>query len=300
MALYPRRPVFTIGLDIQPEGIHGIQLLNKGGRMELIQTFHIPIPDSVFVEDRVVKWEVLAKILKEGTPVLEKRSICIISLPTTLVRIHELTVPIGLSDTEKYAEMSSYFERDFQGASLSLAIDYAVVPSNDRAYETLLFTAAKQDYLNDYVNAVSMAGFSVKAVDVECYAYLRAILNAIKTTIGKDEKIVLLHSSPFHLKLYIFDSIRLLNHTSLLRSRITTIKSWVMNEVRLQGVVPDRIIDAGKMPEEISWPWPHQSMDPFSSIQFPKTITPHAWVDSQHDYTVALGLALYEVPQWLL
>lgn len=158
-----------IGLDIGTYSIKAVELQKKADSFVLIN-FKVqerlrqePLPTA------------LKKILEE-TKLNSKELNISISGHLALVRLIEIP---EISDNELKNAVKFEAERFISFNIEDAVLDYQIVARNPGAKKiTVLLAAVKKDFVKSYIEMISKAGFTVKAVDVDGIALTNAFLNA--------------------------------------------------------------------------------------------------------------------------
>ncbi len=158
-----------IGLDIGTYSIKVVELNKKGDLFSL----------AGFKVAQRLQGETLPAALKK---VLEGANFSSadlnVSLPGNIVSTRVVEMPEMGAEELKNAvkfEVERFIPFGIEGA----VIDYQVISKNQAAKKnTVLFAAAREDFVKNYVEVISQIGFRVKSVDVNTVALTNAFLNA--------------------------------------------------------------------------------------------------------------------------
>lgn len=167
-----------IGLDIGTYSIKAVELKKKDNVLSMTG-FKIaeklqgePLPAS------------LKKVLEGANFSSTDLNIC---LSGNIVSVRVIEMPEMSSDELKNAvkfEVERFIPFSIEGA----IIDYQIVAKNPAAKKnTVLFAAAREDFVKNFVDVISQIGFRVKSVDVSAVALTNAFLN-VHPSGEKDEE----------------------------------------------------------------------------------------------------------------
>lgn len=167
-----------IGLDIGTYSIKAVELKKKDSLLSL----------TGFKITEKLQGEPLPASLKK---VLEGANFSStdlnISLSGNIVSARVIEMPEMSSEDLKNAvkcEVERFIPFSIEGA----IIDYQIVAKNPAAKKnTVLFAAAREDFVKNFVDVISQIGFRVKSVDVSAVALTNAFLNA-RPSGEKDEE----------------------------------------------------------------------------------------------------------------
>ncbi len=168
-----------IGLDIQADQIYLIQLKKRGKHFFLERAEHWLLPTDVLREGRTHYWRVVSNKLAECVAQLKLKGLpTAIQLSAQLVNMQCLPLALGLSHEEIEAEIDAAVQQNKEGLMEELAIDYLPLPSSAH-HARIFFAAAKKEYVFHYVECIQATGLKVKAVDVDIFAFNRALCFAL-------------------------------------------------------------------------------------------------------------------------
>jgi type IV pilus assembly protein PilM len=167
-----------IGLDIGTYSIKAVELKKKDNLLALTgfkmaeRLQGEPLPAS------------LKKVLEGAGFGSEELNIC---LPGNIASVRVIEMPEMSSEELKKAvrfEVERFIPFSIEGA----IIDYQIIAKNPTAKKnTVLFAAAREDFVKNFVDVISQIGFKVKSVDVSAVALTNAFLNT-RPSGEKDEE----------------------------------------------------------------------------------------------------------------
>lgn len=168
-----------LGLHIRSEAIYLLQLQPAKTGQVVTCVGYAPFAENIFHENKIITWSYFANTLLQLVQKLKlKNAITVIMLPTNLVHIKSLSIPIGMPDDEIAVTIQSQVQQDFPGMRENLWFDYALFESEETNYHELFFAATRAPYVEKWVTCIETTGLQVVRVDIEHYALVRAITNA--------------------------------------------------------------------------------------------------------------------------
>lgn len=190
------KPSAMAGIAIQPENIHLVQLkkVRKGYLIERVRRYELP--SAIFSAGKITAFAELQTKLSdmvhaEGLRDM-KAAVCV---PSNQVKMQQITMPAGLSESDIEAEISAHVYRALPQKSDALAIDFRVRPAEKPDDVQVFFAAARREYIERYQACVEAAGLQVAMVDVDIFALLRAVRYALRDIVCENEKLAALYLS---------------------------------------------------------------------------------------------------------
>lgn len=163
-----------IGLDIQPDAIRFAQLSKRRQRYRIHQLASHVLPPGIFVDGKIKQWDTLQwQLMALGEKYHWQGVAAGIALPINLVRMQQIQLPAGLSDSEMETQVYLHIQRDLPMTD-TLCADFTAVASQIDNRVDVHFTAARQEYVSQYTACVAASGLQVKLMDVDVYAKQRA------------------------------------------------------------------------------------------------------------------------------
>lgn len=166
-----------IGLDIQADKIRFVEI-KKPAKKSSYQIIHLGeyvVTETIFSEGKIKHWEELKIILQKLATQYQWRGVkAALAMPAHLVRSQSIQVPAGLTEGEIEIEVYLHLQRDLPGITDTLCADFMVAAQKNADFLEVYFTAARQEYVSQYVECVNAAGLFVKLVDIETDAVTRA------------------------------------------------------------------------------------------------------------------------------
>lgn len=171
------------GVDIQPEGIHLVQLRLSNGLYLLEKISFLALPVNLVAEGRVTNWDKLAAILFDWVREIKMvGAVIAAALPVQHVHLTQLAGAERVGETA----IQAHLEQAFPGLSAALAMDYEEVRGSD--LKKVIIAAAKKDYLEQYTACLRDAGLNVKVMDVDLFAIQRAMQQTAKALLWQQHR----------------------------------------------------------------------------------------------------------------
>lgn len=173
-----------IGVDIQPEKIYLLQMKQYRSQCEIEWSLEASLPSGVFLDGKVRQWDVLTETLRALAVKVDcQEKPATIGIPGQLVRLQHYALPAGLSHNEKLALLRTQIARELPGMTDALVVDYAIVGKPEEGYEQVVSVAAREEYVLQYVRAVSAAGMIVKSLEIDLFAIQRVFARCLPLSI---------------------------------------------------------------------------------------------------------------------
>lgn len=165
-----------LGLDIHPEEVRFVKVLKKNGKIQIIQWGRMDLLDHIIHEGKIENREQLKEVLQNvASKLLTKQRAVAIALPFIKAMSKRIKLPRLLNDLEREAEISSHLPYYMPGVTDRLNFDFVSLQQLDEEHDEVLLVAARQEQVMEYVTVVEEAGFTVKVVDIDIFALIRAI-----------------------------------------------------------------------------------------------------------------------------
>ncbi len=162
-----------VGLDISSSSVKLLELVKKGGRIEVAAFAIEPLPASAVVDQQVVEPEVVAEAIrkvlaKSGTK--QRAAAVAVAGPTVITKVVQLSALLSEDDMEQQirAEADQYIPFPIEDVSL----DFQVLgPAGGRTEEVdVLLAACRRDQVLARTDALERAGLRAKVVDIQNHA----------------------------------------------------------------------------------------------------------------------------------
>lgn len=163
-----------LGLQIQSDGIRVVQARREADGLMVSRFANFPLAPGVIIEGKVQGWDDLEHALREIQAAWQVRGSSVVTcIPAQLVRTQKMMLPSSMQGIELERAIRVQLLRELVGVVDSMHFDYSKVPSDDEGYQQLIVTAARQEYVQRFVQVFETAGFKLKIIDVDVYALQR-------------------------------------------------------------------------------------------------------------------------------
>lgn len=162
-----------IGLDIQADGVSLLQLRKIKKRWIIEKNASASFPFPLMMEGKITHEEKITAAIQ--SLVMKTKTYghpTAIALPSQCVITRQIVLPELLSDEECEAEIYLHLNHYLPGISENIYCDFYRNQSSP-ANATLI--AAKQEFVQAFINIVDQSGLRVRVVDVDWLALSRAI-----------------------------------------------------------------------------------------------------------------------------
>lgn len=175
MPFFRQRKSSWVGLGLHQEHISLIKIarVNSCYSIEHFQLTQLPsacIREGKIHQPAEVE-HIIASMVAEANA---KECPAIVSFPLTQVINKRIRLASFLEDEERYNEIASDMATHFPDVNEALNFDYATVGSEE-GDDDLLLVAARVKQVDAFLAVVESAGLNVRVMDVDVYAYVRAI-----------------------------------------------------------------------------------------------------------------------------
>jgi Tfp pilus assembly PilM family ATPase len=190
----PFKPPALVGIAIQPETIHLVQLkkARKGYLLERVRRY--ALEKNIFSEGKISAFAELKKQLADMVKREDLQGVrAAVCVPASQVNMQRMTLPKGLSAQDIEAEISVYAQRSLPVKTENLAMDYRLSEAGQPQEIDVFFAAARKDYIDNFQSCLRAAGLQVKMIDVDIFALLRAARYALHDELPKNEAICALY-----------------------------------------------------------------------------------------------------------
>jgi Tfp pilus assembly PilM family ATPase len=200
--------------------------------------------------------------------------------------------------------------RYFPGVAQDLCYDYIRLPQANKMHDTVLLTATRHDHLNEYVNTIERTGLSVKIVDVDIYALVRATRTAMVNE-PLSSLTAIVEFNPDIAQLIVFNQNEIVLHQELdcrdtqvfYNKFSSTIQLYysahsigVLNKIYISGDTENMSQIMTYMKEHLEIPI--HPIDLFQSVIFSSSISKDKKTLFSKKMMVSFGLALRRMPPW--
>lgn len=175
MPFFPRRKTAWVGLGLHHEHLSLIKMQCVKQTFQIENFLLTPLPNNSISDGTIhAPAQLEAQIANLVTMSEARHCPAVLSFPFTQVINRRIRMAAFLSDEERFNEMAADLAAYFPGMQDELYFDYAPL-SADSADEEMLLVAARAKQINAFAAAAESAGLQVRIMDVDVYAYVRAI-----------------------------------------------------------------------------------------------------------------------------
>jgi type IV pilus assembly protein PilM len=307
------KPPVLIGMSIQPENIHVVQLKKAKKTYLLEKAERYALPAEVFAEGKIVAFELLqshvAEVVRaQGLQALQAA----VALPANQVKMQRMTVPDGLTDEDIQAEITAQVGRYHAGAKESLHVDFQVSRATNTGESDVFYAAARSEYVQRYEACLRGAGLSLTTLDVDVFALLRAVRHALKFMLTDQEKVAALYFGQDYGVMAAQHGKEMLFHqqwdgqsTSQLAMTVMQWVEWCCHTYGQVGITSlaiggrqEFVCQAAKIISE-KWSCKIFETDPFSQMISLDKSTQQIANQDRSPFLLACGLAMREPERWL-
>lgn len=183
-----RLPVLT-GIAVFPANLHLVQLKKCKKGYAVLRVRRYELPAAIYSEGKITAFHLLQKFLDEIVKMEELTAAkTVLSVSLNQVKMNQITVPAGLSDSDIEAEICTHVYRSLPAKPEPLAIDFYMRAAAKMEDVNVVFAAARKDYIERYQACVQAAGLKVVSMDVDVFALLRAVRYALKDNLSASGK----------------------------------------------------------------------------------------------------------------
>ena len=166
--------MFEIGLDISSSKINAVECHKTNKGIFIKNAGIIDIEPHAISNGELVDSVVLAEGLKNlwKNSKFQKKEINL-GLANTKLSIKEIDLPVT-DDKEIENAIKYQIEDYFPIAKDNLIFDYYVIEKKNGASKVMVIGALKH-IINNYIETVQSAGFTINSIDLNCFALFRAV-----------------------------------------------------------------------------------------------------------------------------
>lgn len=233
-----------IGLDIQPNAIHLVQL----NEHQQLQNRLTSIPKWTYFQDgKIQDWQALTRSLQEMLQQLNlKTKNAAISLPAAQVHVCNIEMATSFSDEELDYEIDKYVAAELPWMKEVLCKDYHVkrLHHNDRCLVTVVIS--RQAYIEQFNDCLRQAQLRLRVVDVDIYALNRLLGHMLGLTFRHQHYLILYVNTHALLIEHKHQQLNLLQQWEINNeSNFIDYASQVVRQARLQADKPTALILCG-------------------------------------------------------
>lgn len=310
--MFSRQSPSLIGIDIQPSALRLVQLRRTHQTYDVERVDSIDLPSAVFMEGKIHQWDVIVSALTDWVQRSKVAGMAaVIVLPANRVRMKSITLPAGLLKTAIEAEIYAILQRDFPGLNDALYMDYVFKEAGNPDEEEIIFVAARQETVMEYVQCVNRSGLQTKIVDVDVYAIQRALGLCSFHENRISEADMLVWETDDLVQIVVFDNQAILFYQSWQkRSGHKAASQWMQfihrYDVAQFGKPIRQLHYAGASTQfaedcissNAYWKNKITSVQAFTTLTCSDAVKEHLMADSGWAYLAACGASMREVPKW--
>ena len=160
-----------LGLDIGSSSVKLVELARLGHGFRLQACVTEPLAPGLVVDKQIQDVEALAAVLRRLIKASNSRQTQVVTaIGGDNVITREVTLPLGLSETELEEQAMLEAEQSLGVALDAVNVDFEVIGPTQGDRVRVLLAATRKDYIDSHLMAVEMAGLSLKVVDIEAFA----------------------------------------------------------------------------------------------------------------------------------
>lgn len=178
-----------LGIDISSTSVKLVELSKNGGNYRVEAHSVEPMPDGAVVEKNISQPEAVGEAIKKALKKSgSKARFCAMAVPTSAVITKTITMQNGLSDDEMEAEIELEADQYIPYALEEVNLDFEVQgPTKDNPDTTdVLLAASRSENVEMRLAAASIAGLTLKYMDIESYATENAFHYLIEEGLGQN------------------------------------------------------------------------------------------------------------------
>lgn len=254
-SLKPVHAQHLVGVDISSESIR-ILKINTNTEPYIVENFiTTPLPAGFIVKDEIKEATALSGLINDSFKLagITSKSVAL-AIPKSLAIIKNILVSNQLSTDEIESRAWMEASRHFPDLIGEIHLDFiSLGPAvQDNTQNELMLVAVRKDHILPYLDVMKQAGLIPKIVDVNCYAYERALpLAAPETahtgTVGMlslnvtgSTFIVIQNGSLIHAHDQTYDGQRLLTQVAaFIKDNPDSVS---MDEVRYSDILRENLI----------------------------------------------------------
>jgi type IV pilus assembly protein PilM len=173
-----RTPSNLVGLDIQPETIKLLEIIQHGNEIEIANFGLTNVPAGAMVKDEIKDPASVGNTLRElfRDYNIKSKNVAL-AIPRSAAIIKNITIDSRLTPTEiesrAWVEANRYFP-DLVG---DIHLDFSITgpAAGDVNQLDMVLVACRKEQIKPYLDVINYSGLTAKIVDVNCYALERAM-----------------------------------------------------------------------------------------------------------------------------
>lgn len=289
-----------IGIDINTEEIRLIGLIKTKNGNYLERCAVGALPPGTIIDGKIKDLPTVKTVMNDLVVLTKSKGLCAaVALPMQSVISRRIKLPSGLVEEEYEKQIVNSLNQYFPGMAEELCFDYTKLNQDE-----LFLVAARQDYVQDYLNLMNQVGLKVKIIDVDLFALTRAIplfLSSQQIISILDFYSTSAHFMVIQNQEIIFSQLILTCHFSVdfnsaLQNYFSMHRQIKLNVIILSGNIS---IDSD-ISQIIQQEFNLQSVraNPFSKMNLSPELEEQKVQQIAPHMLVSCGLAMREMPQW--
>lgn len=167
-----------IGVDVSSTSVKVLELTQSGGRYWVENYTRVDLPEGVVVEKNITNAEAVGEALEKAIDRAGIRvSSAAVAIPASLVISKVVEMDEDMNDDEREVQLrldaEQYIPFPIDEANLDFAVLPDEVPRPNKV--NVVLVATRTENVDNRVEALEMAGLSVKIVDAENFALERSV-----------------------------------------------------------------------------------------------------------------------------
>ncbi|WP_172622865.1 type IV pilus biogenesis protein PilM [Aquicella siphonis] len=237
-----------LGLVINPQYIKLLKIKSANEPQEVEYFKMISIPEGLVVHTEIKNSTALAEILRNviSESGLDTKDIAL-TIPRSSAIVKHITVDKRLHADEVESRVWVEANRLFPNLINDIYLDFAVIgpSSEDSSQNEVLIVACRKEQLKPYLEVMRMAGLTVKVVDINYYAFERAMSIVVKQ-VPKLKTIAMLNISYRLIDLLVMHEGKLIYTHEVGYDGLNLVK---LARTEADFINPDRVPEGESIPE---------------------------------------------------
>ena len=178
MALFRRRNIPLLGVDISSTSVKLLELVRTGNRYRVESYAVEPLPPNSVMEKNITDAQLVGEAIgravkKSGTRT--RAAACAVAGSSVITKV--ISMPANLSDEELEGRIQIEADQYIPYSLDEISLDYSVLgaSSSDPDRIDVLLAASRSDNVEVRVAALEVGGLQAKIVDVEAFALENAV-----------------------------------------------------------------------------------------------------------------------------
>lgn len=175
--LFKKKSTTLLGIDISSSSVKLLELSMQGGNLRVERYASRPLPEGAVVEKNISNLEVVGEeILKLATIAKPNSKLAAVAVSGASVITKTIEMNASLSDSEMESQITVEADQYIPYPLDEVAIDFERQGPSRRneGMVQVLLAACKREHVDLRVDALEIAGFETKIVDIEAYVMERA------------------------------------------------------------------------------------------------------------------------------